>query len=96
MVEEQAGILGANTVATHIISGKNQQRGGNAFEAAILKERQKIKQEPQVAMMMGSETIVDVAHGMILPPWRTKSIPWRTKSMTPDGLIGSFLWILPW
>ena len=65
-VAENSGTLDDTAAANHIIRWmKILQRGTDAFEAAILKDGRKIKQEPLVfAMMTGNERIIDIAHGI--------------------------------
>ena len=85
-VAEEDGTLDETAAANHIVRWiKILQRGPDAFEAAILKERRKIKQEPLVfAIMTGNERIIDVAHGINI-------ITMENEEHDADGLIGFFL-----
>ena len=85
-VAENDGTLDDTAAANHIIRWmKILQRGADAFEAAILKERRKIKQEPLVfAIMTGNERIIDIAHGINI-------VTMEDEDHDIDGLIGLFL-----
>ena len=84
-VAEEDGNLDETAAANHIVRWiKILQRGPDAFEAAILKERRKIKQEPLIfAIMTGNERIIDIAHGINI-------ITMEDEEHDADGLIAFF------